>query len=199
MEDKLTKKQSKVLQFIAHKIWQEKRPPTIREIAQNLKFSSTGTVRDYLRLLREKGYIRMTKRKSRGLQLLDEKLLQIPIIARVQAGNPLLTYEDIEGYLNLDKLIFRHDDKTFALRVKGNSMVEAGIMPEDLILVRRQSTCQNRDIIVAWVDGEITVKYFRQRKNQAYLEPANKDYTAIKVSDNFSVIGKVISVIRSYV
>ena len=197
MDHDLTNKQKRVLQFISQRIWQ-KNPPTIREIAQNFRFSSTGTVRDYLKALKAKGYISLTKKKSRAIELINQKLLQIPIVAQVHAGEPVLTYENIDGYLDLDRLIFP-DKQIFALRVKGESMVDAGIMPEDLVLVRRQPNCQNKDIIVAWVEGEITIKYFKQDQGKIYLQPANKDYSPIKVSRDFSVIGKVISVVRKYV
>jgi repressor LexA len=198
MKQELTEKQRRVLQFVAHKIWQKKRPPTIREIAQNFKFSSTGTVRDYLRVLQDKGYIRLTKKKSRSIGLISKKLLQIPIVAQVYAGSPTLTYENIEDYFDLERLIFRHE-QTFALRVKGDSMVEAGIMPDDLVLVQKQSTCENGDIIVALIDEETTIKYFRRRKDKIYLEPANKNYVPILIKRNIAIIGKVISVIRNYV
>jgi len=194
----LTTKQKRVLKFIAGKIWQEKRPPTIREIAQNFKFSSTGTVRDYLRLLQTKGYIRLAGRKARAIELISEKLLNIPIIAQVYAGNPTLTYEDVEGYLDLERLVFK-DDYAFALRAKGDSMIDAGIMSEDLLLVRKQTTCENGDIVVALIDGEATVKYFQGNQNGAWLKPANKDYSPIPIKENAYIIGKVISVIRNYV
>lgn len=199
MKKVLTDKQKQILQFIAREIWQEKKPPTIREIGQNFKFSSTGTVRDYLRALQKKGYIRLVKKKSRAIELIGERLLQFPIVAQVYAGGPILTYEDIEGYLDLERLVFQQDEKIFALRVKGDSMIEAGIIPQDLVLVRRQPSCENGDIVVAQLSGETTIKYFNRHKGKTYLEPANKDYPPILVQDNLSIIGKVISVIRKYV
>lgn len=194
----MTNKQKQVLKFIARTIWREKRPPTIREIAQNFKLSSTGTVRDYLKALQDKGCIKLGKRKSRAIELINQQLLQIPILAQVYAGSPVLTYENIEGYLDIERLAFT-DEQTFALRVKGESMIEAGIMPEDLVLVRRQSSCNNGDVVVAWVDGEITIKYFKQDKAKVYLEPANQNYQTITPKENLSIIGKVISVVRKYV
>lgn len=194
----LTEKQKRVLQFIARKIWQEKRPPTIREIAQNFRFSSTGTVRDYLRALQAKGYLKLAGKKSRAIELINEKLLRIPIAASVYAGGPIATYEDTEGYLDLERLAFT-DEQIFALRVKGDSMLEAGIMPEDLVLVRRQPICENGDIVVALIENETTLKYFKRHQGKIYLEPANKNYPAILVKDGFSIIGKVISVVRNYV
>ena len=198
MKEQLTEKQKQVFQFIARKIWREKSSPTIREIAQNFKFSSTGTVRDYLQALQKKGYVRLAKNKSRAIELIKEELLQIPVVAQVYAGGPILTYEDIEGYLDLERLTLQ-DEQIFALRVKGNSMIEAGILPEDLVLVRRQLVCQNGDIVVAFLDGETTIKYFNRSKDKIYLRPANKDYKPILVKTNLFIIGKVISVVRKYV
>ncbi|MFH1045498.1 MAG: transcriptional repressor LexA [Candidatus Omnitrophota bacterium] len=198
MENPLTEKQKRVLRFIAQRIWREKNVPTIREIAKAFKFSSTGTVRDYLRALQQKGYIKLTRKKSRAIELNAQKLLNIPIIGHISAGHPTLAYEDIEGYLNLERVFFQ-DEHIFALRVKGDSMVDAGIMSDDLVLVRRQLLCASGDIVVALIGGEATVKYYRTRKDKAYLEPANKKYTPIAIQDDFSVIGKVISVVRRYV
>ena len=198
MNKELTDKQKRVLKFLSKKIWQEKRPPTIREIARNFRFSSTGTVRDYLRALEAKGYIKLTKNQSRAVELVNQKLLRIPIVAQVYAGSPTLTFENLEGYLDLERLALT-DEHTFALRAKGESMVEAGIMPEDLLLVRKQATCQNGDIVVALVDDQATVKYFQKRKGKIYLEPANQSYSPILVKDNIHIIGKVISVVRNYV
>ncbi|MBN2097380.1 MAG: transcriptional repressor LexA [Candidatus Omnitrophica bacterium] len=199
MKKELTEKQRKVLQFIAQRVSRENRPPTIREIAQNFKFSSTGTVRDYLRLLQAKGYLKLQAKKARAIELISEKLPRIPILAQVQAGSPVLSYEAIEDYLDLKQLACREDEQIFALRVKGDSMIEAGIMPEDLVLIRPQLICENGDIIVALIDGETTIKYFRRQQRKAYLQPANNKYAPILIKDNFSIIGKVISVIRKYV
>lgn len=198
MKKDLSEKQKRVLQFIARKIWQERRPPTIREIARNFKFSSTGTVRDYLRILQAKGYIRLAEKESRAIELINGKLLQFPIIAQIYAGSPRLTYEDIEGYFDLERLAF-NEKQIFALRVKGDSMVEAGIMPEDLVLVRRQPNCENGDIVVALFEEEITLKRFKRSKGKIYLEPANRNYPPILAKGNLTIIGKVISVVRKYV
>jgi len=124
-------------------------------------------------------------------------LFSIPIIGKVQAGLPSLAVEEIEGYLNLDSLVFS-DDSTFALRVKGDSMIEVGIMPNDLVLVRKQSMAQTGETIVAMVDDEATVKKLRRRGSDYYLEPANSNYKPILVDQRVSIVGKVISVIRRF-
>lgn len=194
---KLTSKQRNVLKFIYNSIKHNNCPPTIREIAAHFGFKSTGTVRDYLKALVNKGYIKITSNKSRAIELVREALFSVPILGRVQAGLPNLAVEEIEGYLNLDSLVFSDDD-TFALRVRGDSMVEAGIMPDDLVLVRKQNVAQIGETIVALVGDEATVKNLGRKDQQPVLEPANSNYEPITVDDNVSIIGKVISVIRRF-
>jgi len=194
---KLTSKQKQVLKFIYEKIRFENLPPTIREIASHFKFSSTGTVRDYLKALVNKGYIKTKANKSRAIEIVREALFSFPILGRVRAGLPNLAVEEIEGYLNLDSLVFS-DDSTFALRVKGDSMIEAGIMPDDLVLVRKQEVAQTGETVVALVEDEATVKKLKRRGSDYYLEPANPNYNPIPMDENVSIIGKVISVVRRF-
>jgi len=196
-KQKLTSKQKDVLKFIYDSIKINNLPPTVREIAGHFKFSSTGTVRDYLKALVNKGYIRIAANKSRAIELVREALFSIPIIGKVQAGLPALAVEEIEGYLNLDSLVFS-DDSTFALRVRGDSMIEAGIMPDDLVLVRKQSMAQTGETVVALVEDEATVKNLQRRGTDYYLEPANANYSPIPVDQRVSIIGKVISVVRRF-
>ncbi len=193
----LTTKQKDVLRYIYESIKINKLPPTIREIAEKFGFSSTGTVRDYLKALVSKGYIRITKNKSRAIELVKDALFSFPIIGNVQAGLPTLAVEEIEGYLNLDSLVFSDHD-TFALRVRGDSMVEAGIMPNDLVLVRRQNVAQTGETIVAMIEEEATVKKLNKGDGGFYLDPANPNYTPIPMDDDVSIVGKVISVIRRF-
>jgi repressor LexA len=193
----LTPKQQQVLKFIYQKIKTANLPPTIREIAAHFKFSSTGTVRDYLRALVQKGYIKVSANKSRAIELVREVLFQVPILGKVTAGLPSLAVEEIEGYLDLDNLVFS-DNNTFALRVKGDSMINAGIFPDDLVLVRRQNVAQSGEIVVAAVGDEATVKYLNKRGRQYFLEPANPSYKPIPVNEDVSIVGKVVSVIRRF-
>ncbi|MEW6008352.1 MAG: transcriptional repressor LexA [Candidatus Omnitrophota bacterium] len=193
----LTQKQKKVLLFIRKKIKIDKLPPTIREIAKQFNFSSTGTVRDYLSTLVRKGYIKLAARRSRAIELIRPPL-RLPIIGKVVAGLPDLAIEDVEGYLDLDRWL-NNEDKIFLLRIKGDSMVEAGIMPDDLVLVKREVSAQDGQIVVALIESEATVKILRRRQGKVYLEPANKRYQPILVEKDSSIIGKVIAVIRKYV
>ena len=197
VKQKLTDKQKQVLKFIYQSIKDKSLPPTVREIAQHFKFSSTGTVRDYLKALVNKGYIRIAANKSRAIELVREALFAVPILGKVQAGLPTLAVEEIEGYLHLDSLVFS-DDSTFALRVRGDSMINAGIMPDDLVLVRKQSMAQAGETIVAMIEDEATVKNLGRRGADYYLEPANPNYPPILVDQNVSIIGKVISVVRRF-
>ena len=196
-QQKLTDKQRKVLQFIYHSIRDNHLPPTIREIASHFDFSSTGTVRDYLSALVQKGFIRISANKSRAIELVREAIFSIPIFGKVAAGLPTLAVEEIEGYLNLDSLVFSDED-TFALRVKGDSMTGAGIMPDDLVLVRKKNMAQNDDIVVAVIGEEATVKYLRKNGNMYFLEPANPQYQPIPLNEDATIIGKVISVVRRF-
>jgi len=175
----LTPKQEKVLKFIRERV-EENLPPTIREIAGEMGFSSTGTVRDHLEALEKKGYLKRTNNKSRAIEILGS----------ISAGEPKLAYEDIEGYVEISR------DDTFALKVKGESMIDAGIMDGDIAVVRRQKTADNGDIIAALLDNEVTLKRFRRRGDKIFLEAANKKYPSIH--KDFSVIGKLITIVRKY-
>ncbi|MFH1093931.1 MAG: transcriptional repressor LexA [Candidatus Omnitrophota bacterium] len=193
----LTNKQQGVLMYI-RKMIREGLPPTIREIASEFGFSSTGTVRDYLSALCKKGYILLEEKKSRAIELTEKAMLTIPILGRVPAGVPVLAIENVEDYFNVDKL-FAQKDELFFLRVHGDSMIEAGIMPDDLVLVKKQPCAQDRDIVVCRIDGEVTVKILRSRENKFFLEPANKNYPIISLNERSQIIGKVITAIRKYV
>jgi repressor LexA len=196
--EQLTVKQQKVLEFIKLRI-RESLPPTIREIAAELGFSSTGTVRDYLSALVKKGYIKRPNNLSRSIELLKNNHNRIPILASIPAGKPDLAQEDIEGYLESSQ-IFRQEGaggEIFALKVKGESMIDAGIIDGDIAIIRKQPFAGNGDIVAALLDNnEATLKRLRQKNNTFYLEPANKNYQPI--FKNFSVIGKVISIVRKY-
>lgn len=193
----LTDKQRKVLEFIKARIAQ-KLPPTIREIGRALGFSSTGTVRDYLKALQQKGYLKRPGRLSRAIELAEEAF-SIPIISRIAAGSPALAYEDIEGHINPDDLFLGRLSQAdvFAVKVKGVSMTGAGILDGDIAIIKKQAHANNGDVVAALLeDNEVTLKIFRQKAGIAFLEPANPAYKPIH--KDFSVIGKLITVIRKY-
>lgn len=194
----LTAKQKRVLGFIRARI-KEGMPPTIREIAKVMGFSSTGTVRDYLAALEKKGYLKRRENLSRAMGLLDSDAFKIPILASITAGRPNLAYEDIEGYVDPDDLFLGRvsQDDVFALRVKGESMVGAGIMEGDIAIIKKQPAADNGDIVAALLgNSETTLKRLRKKERHYYLEAANSDYPPI--FEEFTVIGKLITVIRKY-
>lgn len=193
----LTRKQERVLEFIQERVRRDM-PPTIREIAQELGFSSTGTVRDYLSALESKGYLKRSQNKSRAIELL-KGAFKIPIIASIAAGKPDLAYEDVQGHIDPDDLFLGRLSQrdVFALKVRGDSMIEAGIMDGDFAVMKKQSAAHNGDVVAALLDShEVTLKRLRHKGDKFFLEPANKNYQPIY--QDFSVIGKLITIIRKY-
>jgi len=197
-DQELTPKQERVLKFIQEKIRQNI-PPTIREIAGQMGFSSTGTVRDYLAALEKKGYLKRSHNKSRAIALLSDTFNKIPIIASIAAGKPDLAYEDIQGYLEPGRILPDNlgQRDIFALKVKGQSMIEAGIMDGDIAVIRKQKTAANGEIIAALLENnEVTLKRFKTKGSKAFLAPANVDYQPIY--KDFTIIGKLITILRKY-
>jgi repressor LexA len=197
MKELLSLKQKEVLRFIRRKITEDNFPPTIREIAGHFHFSSTGTVRDYLGILAKKGYLKLKKQKARAIELVED-IFKIPLLGRVNAGSPQIAEQDIEGYLEPDEFLKSTGD-LFALRVKGDSMVDAGIIEGDLVVVRRQPQAQNGEIVVAIIGDEATVKFFKKINKGLFLFPANKKYKPIAYSESTAILGRVIRVLRKYV
>ena len=127
-----------------------------------------------MKALVKKGYVELSQRKSRAIELTEKAMLNIPIIGRVPAGVPVLAVENVEDYFNVDKL-FAQQDELFFLRVYGDSMVGVGIMPDDLVLVKKQPMASDGEIVVCRIDGEVTVKTLRSKDNRFYLQPENKN------------------------
>ncbi|MFC1658897.1 transcriptional repressor LexA [Candidatus Omnitrophota bacterium] len=190
----LTPKQKKVLAFIREKI-RDNMPPTIREIAMHMGFKSTGTVRDYLTALEKKGYLKRESGLSRSIELLRDTLSKIPILGTIPAGGPDLAYENIEGYVELDDLLAGQSN-LFALKVKGDSMVDAGILDGDIAIIKKQSSAYKGDVVAALLGDEATLKRLRYSGSTAYLEPANKNYAPI--FEDFAIIGKLVTIVRKY-
>jgi len=192
----ITTKQRKILRFIQNKISHDGRPPTIRETAAWFGFKSTGTVRDYFKVLAKKGYLKLTPKKSRAIELAKNIAFRIPIIGQITAGMPNLAYEEIDEYLNMEDFLSSSEKEIYALRIKGDSMIGKNIFEGDLALVKRQSLADDGDIVAALIENEATVKILRNKHNRIYLEPANKKYP--EISKEFKIIGKVIATIRKY-
>jgi repressor LexA len=189
-----TERQNDVLDYIRSRVQEGSHPPSIREIASRFKVNIRA-IQDHLEALERKGFLKRKAGLARGLQLAD-KLFQIPILGRVTAGAPALAVEDVQGYLPIN---FRlGPGHYFALKVKGDSMIGAGILEGDFVIVRRQPTAELGDVIVALVEGEeSTVKRFQYRQGEPCLEAANPAYAPIRRRP-FEVMGKVIEVRRKY-
>jgi len=202
MQAALTSRQEKLLAYILDSIRTTGRPPTVREICRAFGFRSTGTARDHLRALEHKGHLKKHRGQSRGLvpqnwpKILRDQFPPMPILGRVPAGGPLLAEENIEGTLDLSGEFA--GEKVFALKVHGDSMIEAGICENDLVVVRAQTHAEPGEIVVALVDGEATVKRLARRGGKLWLQPANHAYDPIPVGGDTKVLGRVIGVIRSY-
>lgn len=216
--------QEKILRFIRSHLTEHQIPPTLREIQDHCGFSAIGTVQYHLKNLSEAGYIDIKPRLSRGITL-TARATGIPIVGRVPAGPAQLTFEQIEGYLSSSDTLTAepgrppstspHPSKQtasaekasvspdarglFALRVKGDSMIEAGILEGDLVIVRPQSSAKNGDVVVARIDDEeATVKRLVRKPGLIHLAPANPRHRPIPVNENVQIIGKVIRVVRHY-
>lgn len=198
----LTQQQQKLLDFLTEHMRGKGHPPTIREIGRAFGFRSTGTVRDHLRALENKGYLQTVRGKSRGIlpfnwsRILRGESRELPILGRVPAGGPLLAEENLEGTLDLSREF--GGEKVFALKVRGDSMIDAGICDGDMVVVRAQEHAETGQIVVALVDGDATVKRIVRRGSKLWLQPANASYQPIPVGGDTRVVGKVIGAIRSY-
>lgn len=198
----LSQRQSEILEFIKKEIRQKGYPPSVREIGDAVKLMSSSTVHGHLQTLEEKGYIRRDPTKPRAIEILDgssslnikKQIVHVPIVGRVTAGQPILAVENIEDTFPLPAELVR-DETVFMLKVWGESMIDAGILDGDQILVRQQSTAQNRDIVVAMIGDEATVKRFYKEKTLIRLQPENSTMEPI-YSQDVVILGKVIGVFR---
>lgn len=205
-KNKLTERQQEIFEYIRECTQSSKMPPTVREIGDRFNISSTNGVRSILAALIKKGYIKRSPRLSRGIEILDESSIstestnsiEIPIIGRVAAGQPILAVQNIEGTVTVDRDFLASRSDVFALRVKGDSMINAGILDGDLIFAKQQQSAERGEIIVAQVDNEATIKYFQPQHDWIELHPANPKYRPIIVKPEcpFSIAGRVIGVMR---
>ncbi len=184
-----------VYDFIELTINRDGIPPSVREICRGVHLQSPSSVHGYLNRLQELGYISKNPGKMRTLMLTCNKgITRVPVIGRVTAGQPILAFEEVTGYLcyNTDA-----PGDYFALNVTGDSMIEAGILDGDIVIVRRQNTAQNGEIVIAMINGEATVKRLKQDGRQIWLMPANPAYQPIDGTD-CTILGRVCSLSRSY-
>jgi repressor LexA len=203
MSDSLTPRQKKVFDYISKTIKGKGYAPSVRDICSDVGIKSTSTVHSYLKKLVAAGWIEMDDSVSRsirlpaGMQNEDEGTVEIPIVGTVAAGSPILAVENIEDTFKLPSH-YVGDTTVFMLKVRGESMIEAGILPDDLILVKQQNMAQNGDIVVALIEDEATVKTFYREKNYIRLQPENSSMDPIIVKDDILIVGKVIGLFRSY-
>ncbi|NND54998.1 MAG: transcriptional repressor LexA [Gammaproteobacteria bacterium] len=199
----LTPRQSEILGFIRESIAESGMPPTRAEIAAELGFKSPNAAEEHLRALQRKGAIELIPGTSRGIQLKDslkEQLqLGLPLIGRVAAGNPILAEENIEDHVRVDPSMFRPEPH-YLLRVQGMSMKDAGILDGDLVAVHRTPEVRNRQIIVARLDDEVTVKRYRQEGRTVWLLPENEEFAPIEVDldqQHMVIEGVVVGLLRN--
>ena len=189
-----------VLQFINEYTDENGFPPTVREICARLQIKSTATAYDYVNRLKELGMLQKTAGKKRAVAVTNTNSVRVPLIGTVTAGTPILAAENYEGYYTLPTAEFRGDD-LFLLTVKGDSMIEAGIFSGDKIVVRKQDTAENGDIVVAMFDDGIeegaTVKRFFRRDGKFILHPENSTLSDY-VLNEVTILGKVIGLLRSF-
>lgn len=189
--------QEKILAFIRDEIQAKGYPPSVREIGRAVGFKSTSSVHTHLRALEEAGFIRRDATKPRALELVETpKGHIVPLLGKVTAGQPILAQQYIEDELVLPDWL-APDDSTFALRVSGESMIEAGILDGDIVLVRPQRTAENGDIVVALIGDEATVKRIYYENRRVRLQPENATMAPIYAS-SVIVLGRVVGLIRSY-
>ncbi|NMB41487.1 MAG: transcriptional repressor LexA [Firmicutes bacterium] len=202
---KLTLRQREVLNFINEEVLHRNYPPSVREICKAMGLSSSSTVHAHLKALEKKGYIRRDPTKPRAIEILDpnvsskqkQRARLVPLLGQVNAGIPVLAEENVENYLILpDEMI--SGDNLFLLRVKGNSMKEAGIFQDDLVIVRQQPTAENGEIVVALIGDEATVKRFFREADHIRLQPENPDFEPILVQNNIHILGKVTGLLRNF-
>jgi repressor LexA len=205
-ERMLSENQIKILKFINKKVNQFGYPPSVREIAEAVSLKSSATVHSHLKILEKLGYIKRDKNIPRAIEVINNEfngpsdiknVVMIPLIGRVAAGTPILAHENIEEYIPLTGDFVKDNTNVFMLQVKGDSMVNAGILDGDLIIVRKSETAINGEIIVALIDDEATVKRFFKTKSSVRLVAENENFKPIILKD-IKIIGKVIGVLRKY-
>ncbi len=202
-EKRITAKQEEILDYIKNEILKRGFPPAVREICQAVGLKSTSSVHSHLESLEKAGYIRRDPTKPRAIEVLDDsfhllrrEMVNVPIVGTVAAGQPILAEQNIDGYFPIPAE-YMPNDQTFILRVRGESMVNAGILDGDSVLVKQQSTAGNGDIVVALIEDSATVKTFYREDGHFRLQPENDAMEPIIV-DDCQVLGKVFGVFRFF-
>lgn len=200
---KISPKQREILEYMKQEILNKGYPPAVREICEAVSLKSTSSVHSHLETLEKNGYIRRDPTKPRAIEIIDEnfnltrrEMVNVPIIGQVAAGQPLLAVENIESYFPIPAE-FMPNSTAFMLKVKGNSMINAGIFDGDKILVQQQADAENGDIVVALVDDSATVKKFYKEDGHYRLQPENDDFEPLIVEE-CTILGKVFGIMRFF-
>ena len=201
---KISSKQQEILEYIKQEILNKGYPPAVREICEAVHLKSTSSVHSHLETLEKNGYIRRDPTKPRAIEIIDDnfnltrrEVVNVPILGQVAAGQPLLAVENIENYFPIPTE-FMPNAETFMLKVKGDSMINAGIFDGDQVLVKQQASAENGDIVVALVEDSATVKTFYKEDGYYRLQPENDSMDPILVQDNLQILGKVFGVFRFF-
>lgn len=197
----LTRRQHEILTFIQRYSDAHGYPPSVREIGQALGLTSSSTVHSHLSALEKKGYLRRDPSKPRAIEILKDerdvptkKVIQLPVVGQVTAGLPILAQQNIEDYFPLPQEFIRSEE-CFILKVRGDSMVDAGIFDGDMLIVRRQQTAKDRDIVVARMEDEATVKRFFREDGRIRLQPENPRMEPI-ITRDVAIEGVALAVIH---
>ncbi len=203
MTNGLTDKQQAILDYIKDQILSRGIPPTVRDICEAVNLKSTSSVHAHLQTLEEKGFIRREGNKSRTIEITDDEfnlsrreVVNVPVIGTITAGQPILAVQNIEDYFPIP-VEMMPNEQSFILKVKGSSMINAGIFNGDYIIVKQQNTAYNGDYVVALIDDSVTVKTFYKESNQIRLQPEN-DSMEPMYFDSVNILGKVIGVFRMF-
>ncbi|MDM5232372.1 MULTISPECIES: transcriptional repressor LexA [Lysinibacillus] len=200
---KVSKRQEDILAFIKEEVRAKGYPPSVREIGEAVGLASSSTVHGHLARLEQKGFIRRDPTKPRAIEILEpedsiqkQSVIHVPLVGKVTAGSPITAIENIEEYFPLPDTYGTSEDQLFMLEIMGESMIEAGILDGDLVIVKQKSTADNGDIVVAMTEeDEATVKRFFKEKNHFRLQPENSTMEPIIV-DQVSILGQVVGLYR---
>lgn len=199
---KISKKQEEILEYIKSQILQRGFPPAVREICDAVNLKSTSSVHSHLETLEKNGYIRRDPTKPRAIEILDDafnltrrEMIHVPILGRVAAGEPLLAQENIEDYYPIPIEFVSNNNELFMLEVRGESMINAGVLDGDYVVVEKRNTASNGDMVVALIEDGATVKTFYKEEGIIRLQPENDTMEPFILHD-VTILGKVIAVMR---
>lgn len=199
---KRNNKQDEIYNFIKQQISIKGYPPSVREICSAVNLSSTSTVHGHLKKLEQRGLIRRDKDKTRAIEIINNtetknEMLEVPIVGKIAAGQPILATENIEGFFAIPTQYVHHNSDLFILKVSGVSMIDAGILDGDLAIIEKCNSAENGEIVAALIESEATLKTFYKEKDHVRLQPENPTLNPIIVED-CQVLGKLVGIYRQY-